>query len=522
MDSGPSITLTVDGRRRTVDVDTRTTLLDALRERLGVTSPKKGCDHGQCGSCTVLLDGRRHLTCLALALSLRRGGDRHRRRARRAGRVGGGAAPGAAGLPRPRRAPVRLLHARPGVLGRGHARGGPAPATPATSPTTSRPTPTPSSSLTDEEIRERMSGNLCRCGAYVGILAAVREAGREAGDEAATTTCAPTTPPQAVSLVTGDPRRPSSPAAPTSSTTSSSASREPDRLVDVRRLPLDAIEERDGRDGPVLRIGANVRNSDLAAHPARAPRLPGGRPGAAGRRLGPDPAPGHHRRQPAAAHPVRLLPGRHHALQQARARHRLLGARGLRPLQRDPRRLPPTASPPTPPTWPWRSPRSTRTWSCSGPEGERRVPIADLHRLPGDQPELDTTLEHGELVTAVELPGSPTARRSTYARCATGRRTPSRWSRSPPPRPRRRPATRRATSASPGAAWRTSRGGRRAPRRRCAGSGRRPRRVRAAADAELERAATGPETAYKVADGPQRHRAGAAAAGRRELRGGRR
>ena len=63
------ITLRVNGATYQLSVDTRTTLLDALRERLGLTGPKKGCDHGQCGACTVLLDGRRVNSCLALAVA---------------------------------------------------------------------------------------------------------------------------------------------------------------------------------------------------------------------------------------------------------------------------------------------------------------------------------------------------------------------------------------------------------------------------------------------------------------------
>ena len=163
-----TVTLTVDGATHRVPVDPRTTLLDALRERLGNTSPKKGCDHGQCGSCTVLLDGRRHLTCLALALS-----------------YDGAEIVTAAGLAADGLHPLQQAfvahdgyqcgYCTPGqvcsAVGMLDEAAGGRPSY--VSEDLSRPMSL--EHLTDTEIRERMSGNLCRCGAYAGILAAIRE-----------------------------------------------------------------------------------------------------------------------------------------------------------------------------------------------------------------------------------------------------------------------------------------------------------------------------------------------------------
>ena len=151
-----SITLTINGIRRTVELeDPRVTLLDLLRERLDLTGTKKGCDRGQCGACTVLLDGRRINSCLALA----------------AGLDGGevltieGLAQGEALHPIQAAfiahdgfqcgfcTPGQIMSAV-GLIQEGHAGDDP------------------------ERVREGMSGNLCRCGAYRGITEAVVEAQR--------------------------------------------------------------------------------------------------------------------------------------------------------------------------------------------------------------------------------------------------------------------------------------------------------------------------------------------------------
>jgi xanthine dehydrogenase YagT iron-sulfur-binding subunit len=168
------ITLRVDGRERTVTVDTRTSLLDALRERLGVTSPKKGCDHGQCGACTVLLEGRRTLSCLSLAVA-----------------QDGAEVVTAAGLADGASLhPVQQAFIDHDGLQCGYCTPGQVCSAVGMLQEAADGAPSHVTEdleagidglvvLTDDEIRERMSGNLCRCGAYPNIVAAIREvAGR--------------------------------------------------------------------------------------------------------------------------------------------------------------------------------------------------------------------------------------------------------------------------------------------------------------------------------------------------------
>ncbi len=184
------ISLQVDGRATTLTLDTRTTLLDALRDRLGNYSPKKGCDHGQCGACTVLLNGRRINSCLVFAVAqdgasvvtaagLASEGELHPVQQAFLDQDGfqcGYCTPGqicsAVGML------DEAARGDPSYVTASHTDGSTAPRTPegsADGQLTDSPPPQ-SPELPDEEIRERMSGNLCRCGAYVNIVAAIRQA----------------------------------------------------------------------------------------------------------------------------------------------------------------------------------------------------------------------------------------------------------------------------------------------------------------------------------------------------------
>ena len=146
------VNLSINGKKYPLDMDPRVTLLDALRERLQLTGSKKGCDHGQCGACTVLVNGRRINSCLTLAVmhegdeittieGLATGEELHPMQTAFVQQDGfqcGYCTPG-------------QICSAVALLKENHAN-------------------------SDDEIREWMSGNVCRCGAYAGILAAIKEA----------------------------------------------------------------------------------------------------------------------------------------------------------------------------------------------------------------------------------------------------------------------------------------------------------------------------------------------------------
>ncbi|AWS42875.1 2Fe-2S iron-sulfur cluster-binding protein [Streptosporangium sp. 'caverna'] len=164
------ITLRVDGEEHTLTVDTRTTLLDALRERLGITSAKKGCDHGQCGACTVLLDGRRANSCLVLAVA----------------GVGAEVVTAAGLADGDELHPMQRSFISHDAFQCGYCTPGQIVSAVAMLREAEAGWPSVVSEDLDAdevvldhgEIAERMSGNLCRCAAYANIVPAIAEVAR--------------------------------------------------------------------------------------------------------------------------------------------------------------------------------------------------------------------------------------------------------------------------------------------------------------------------------------------------------
>lgn len=168
--SGAKVGLRVNGTEHTLELDSRMTLLDALRERLDLTGAKKGCDHGQCGACTVLVDGERVLSCLSLAVM---------QDGKEITTIEGIAESDT--LHPTQAAFIEQDAFQCGYCTSGQICSAIAMLREVAAGTASHVTPDVGSppglgTFSDAEIRERMSGNLCRCSAYPNIVAAIREA----------------------------------------------------------------------------------------------------------------------------------------------------------------------------------------------------------------------------------------------------------------------------------------------------------------------------------------------------------
>ncbi len=439
------LSLCVDGERQHLVVDTRVTLLDLRRERLGNMSPKKGCNHGQCGACTVLIDGRRALACLALAVAhdgsevvtadgLAHDGALHpvaqaflNHDAFQCGYC----------------TPGQICSAV-GMLAE-FARGWPSAATiyQATEP-----------KLDHDEVAERMSGTLCGCGAYANIVPAVRSV---AADPAAVFLGGGTNLVDHLKL--GVPHRTSSSTSPrpppTRSPTTAQAA-----CASARRFPTAtwpptaaseiAIRSWRRRCSPEPR-GSYATWPRQAATRCNAPAAPTSRTS---------------RRRVTNANPG---PG---------ARRSVTTRGTTRSSER-----PSSASPPTHRIWRSRWPPWTPKSGCSEPlgnAGSRSWTCTGYRGSTPNSTRSSSTASSSCRSTCHRCrwrPARPTAR------SATARPMRSRWCRSPPRSTSQTGSC--ATPASRSAEWRTSRGGRPRPRSHCAGHRLAMRDYRAAAQTEL-------------------------------------
>lgn len=165
------VTLHVNGAQHSLSLDTRTTLLDALREHLHLTGTKKGCDQGQCGACTVLVDGRRTLSCLTLAVMAE-----------------GAPVTTIEGLGTPQQPhPLQAAFVRHDGFQCGYCTPGQICSAAGMLEELARGVPSHAADditaqplRSADELRERMSGNICRCGAYANILEAITEVAENA------------------------------------------------------------------------------------------------------------------------------------------------------------------------------------------------------------------------------------------------------------------------------------------------------------------------------------------------------